>query len=121
MSITTLDYASPFFPVSYVQGEDEYAVREKSIVFNMSDEDLYINGRPLGFFRRHGEGGRVGEAHPPNRQAPPEIHHDLLVLAAQRDGLGAGRAAPPAREQGDTQAPHAPSTIEAPHDDPRRR
>jgi hypothetical protein len=51
MSITALDYASPFFPVSYVQGEEEYAVREKTIVFNMSDEDLYINGRPLGFFR----------------------------------------------------------------------
>jgi hypothetical protein len=51
MSITVLDYASPFFPVSYVQGEEEYAVREKSIVFNMSDEDLHINGRPLGFFR----------------------------------------------------------------------
>ena len=51
MSITALDYASPFFPVSYVQGEEEYAVREKSIVFNMSDEDLFINGRPLGFFR----------------------------------------------------------------------
>ena len=51
MSITTLDYANPFFPVSYVQGEEEYAVREKRIVFNMSDEDLFINGRPLGFFR----------------------------------------------------------------------
>jgi hypothetical protein len=51
MSITVLDYASPFFPVSYVQGEQEYTVHEKSIVFNMSDEDLYINGRPLGFFR----------------------------------------------------------------------
>jgi hypothetical protein len=51
MGITALDYASPFFPVSDVQGEEEYAVREKSIVFNMSDEDLYINGRPLGFFR----------------------------------------------------------------------
>jgi hypothetical protein len=51
MSIEALDYASPFFPVSYVQGEEEYAVREKSIVFNMSDEELFINGRPLGFFR----------------------------------------------------------------------
>lgn len=50
MSIQALDYASPFFPVSYVQGEEEYAVREKSIVFNLSDEDLFINGRPLGFF-----------------------------------------------------------------------
>lgn len=51
MSITALDYASPFFPVSYVQSEEKYAVREKCIVFNMSDEDLYINRRPLGFFR----------------------------------------------------------------------
>ena len=51
MSITALDFASPFFPVSYVQGEEEYALREKSIVFNISDEDLYINARPLGFFR----------------------------------------------------------------------
>jgi hypothetical protein len=51
MSIEALDYASPFFPVSYVQGEEEYAVREKSIVFNLSDEELFINGRPVGFFR----------------------------------------------------------------------
>ena len=51
MSVSALDYASPFFPVSYVQVEEEYAVREKSIVLNVSDEDLYINGRPLGFFR----------------------------------------------------------------------
>jgi hypothetical protein len=51
MSIEALDYASPFFPVSYVQGEGEYAVREKSIVFNLSDEELFINGRPVGFFR----------------------------------------------------------------------
>jgi hypothetical protein len=51
MSITALDYASPFFPVSYVQGEKKYALRAKCIVFNMSEEDLYINGRPLGFFR----------------------------------------------------------------------
>ena len=26
-------------------------MREKSIVFTVSDEDLHINGRPLGFFR----------------------------------------------------------------------
>ena len=51
MSLTTLDYAAPFFPVTYVQGEEEYVVRGKSIVFNMSDVDLFINGRPLGFFR----------------------------------------------------------------------
>jgi len=51
MSIEALDYASPFFPVSYVQGEREYRIHEKSIVFNMSDETLIINGRPLGFFR----------------------------------------------------------------------
>jgi hypothetical protein len=51
MSIEALDYASPFFPVSYVQGEEEYAVHEKSIVFNLSDEELFINGRPVGFFR----------------------------------------------------------------------
>lgn len=50
MSITALDFASPFFPVSYVQGEENYAVCEKSIVFNISDEYLYVNGRPLGFF-----------------------------------------------------------------------
>lgn len=25
MSVKALDYASPFFPVSYVQGEEEYA------------------------------------------------------------------------------------------------
>jgi hypothetical protein len=51
MSIEALDYASPFFPITYVQGEGEYAVHEKSIVFNLSDKELFINGRPVGFFR----------------------------------------------------------------------
>jgi len=51
MSITALDFASPFFPVSYLQGDEQHTVREKSIVFNMSEEDLCINSRPLGFFR----------------------------------------------------------------------
>ncbi len=50
MSVMALDFASPFFPVNYVRGERGYAVREKSIVFNISDEDLFINGRPIGFF-----------------------------------------------------------------------
>lgn len=51
MSVTTLDFAAPFFPVTYLQNEGAYAVQKKSIVFNMADEKLFINGRPLGFFR----------------------------------------------------------------------
>lgn len=51
MSSAALDFAAPFFSVGYLQDEAEYGVRDKSIVFNMSDEDLYINDRPLGFFQ----------------------------------------------------------------------
>ena len=50
MSVTALDYATPFFPVAYVQEETEYVIGEKSIVLNLSEEDLYINGRPISFF-----------------------------------------------------------------------
>lgn len=50
MSIIALDFATPFFPVSYVEREEKCWVGEKSIVFNLSGEDLYINGRPLSFF-----------------------------------------------------------------------
>lgn len=50
MSVTALDYASPFFPVAYVQEETEFVIGEKSIVLNLSEEDLYINGRPIRFF-----------------------------------------------------------------------
>lgn len=50
MSISVLNFASPFFPVTYMHGEERYEVGEKSIVFNMSDEAIYINKRPLGFF-----------------------------------------------------------------------
>lgn len=51
MSIVALDYAEPFFPVEYLLNEKEYAVREKCIVFNLSEEPILINSRPLGFFR----------------------------------------------------------------------
>ncbi len=51
MSIRSLDYAEPFFPVKYILNEKEYEVGEKCIVFNLSEEPIMINNRPLDFFR----------------------------------------------------------------------
>ena len=51
MSIRSLDYAEPFFPVKYLLDENEYIVGAKCIVFNLSPEPILINNRPLDFFR----------------------------------------------------------------------
>lgn len=51
MSVISLDFAEPFFPVKYVVGEDEYLVRGKCILLNVSEEPIFINKRPLKFFQ----------------------------------------------------------------------
>jgi len=51
MSIENLDYAQPFFPVKYICDEAEYTVKEKCIVFNLSQTPVLINSRPLDFYR----------------------------------------------------------------------
>ena len=51
MSIEHLDFAEPFFPVKYICEEAEYAVKEKCILFNLSQIPVLINSRPLDFFR----------------------------------------------------------------------
>jgi hypothetical protein len=50
MSIIALNYAEPFFPVKYILDEDEYVIREKCIVFNLSQRPILINKRQLNFF-----------------------------------------------------------------------
>ena len=51
MSIQKLDFAESFFPVSYICGESTYEVGNKSILLNLSEAPVLINGRPLDFFR----------------------------------------------------------------------
>ncbi|MFC1992702.1 hypothetical protein ACFLV3_02680 [Chloroflexota bacterium] len=51
MSIRSLTYAEPFFPVKYILDEKEYTIGEKCIVFNLSIEQILINNRQLDFFR----------------------------------------------------------------------
>lgn len=51
MSVISLDFAEPFFPVKYVIDENEYFVRGKCIVLNVSEEPILINERPLKFFQ----------------------------------------------------------------------
>jgi hypothetical protein len=51
MSVQTLDFVEPFFPVKYVLNEKGYAVGEKSIVFNLSQKDIWIKNLPLGYFK----------------------------------------------------------------------
>src|SRR5262245_66389416 len=64
------------------------------------DVPAYLAAALARIEHRHGDGGaagaRVGQAHPPNRQAAPEVDETVLLLAAQGDGLRAGDAAPPA-------------------------
>ena len=50
MSIKELAFAQPFFPVQFITGESGYKVGNKSIVVNLSEVPVAINGRPLGFF-----------------------------------------------------------------------
>lgn len=51
MSVRTLDFVEPFFPVKYVLNEKGNAVGEKSIVFNLSQKDIWIKNLPLGYFK----------------------------------------------------------------------
>ena len=50
MSVTKLDFASPFFDVEYVENEKEYFITEKSLLFNFSvneGENISIKRVPL--------------------------------------------------------------------------
>lgn len=50
MSIIKLDFAAPFFNVEYVENEDSYFIKEKSLVFNFSTEEsenIYIKTIPV--------------------------------------------------------------------------
>ncbi len=51
MSVTTLSYGAPLFAVDYIESEAEHRVGPKSIVLNLSEEPLFINGLPLRFFQ----------------------------------------------------------------------
>lgn len=50
MSVENLNFAEPFFPVKYIQNENEYSVGEKCIILNLSETPVLINNRPLNFF-----------------------------------------------------------------------
>jgi hypothetical protein len=51
MSTRKLEYAEPFFSVTYVLDEAEYPVGPKSIVLNLSKQDLLIKHEALGCFQ----------------------------------------------------------------------
>jgi hypothetical protein len=51
MSIRRLEFAEPFFPVTYVQNEGAYPIGDKSIVFNLSLDPILVRTQPLGYFR----------------------------------------------------------------------
>jgi hypothetical protein len=51
MSTRALDYAEPFFPVTYVQDEEELTIGAACIAFNLSQTPILINARPLHFFQ----------------------------------------------------------------------
>jgi len=51
MSIRALDFVEPFFSVNYLLNEKEYTVGKKSIVFNLSQKDIWIKCQPLGYFK----------------------------------------------------------------------
>ncbi|WP_455597177.1 hypothetical protein [Cloacibacillus porcorum] len=50
MSITKLDFAAPFFKVEYLENEEKYFIKEKSLVFNFSiaeDEYIFVKTIPI--------------------------------------------------------------------------
>jgi hypothetical protein len=49
MSVETLDFAEPFFPVKYLAGEEHYPIGEKSILVNISERPVLIQNQELGF------------------------------------------------------------------------
>lgn len=51
MSVRALDFVEPFFSVNYLLNEKEYKVGKKSIVFNLSQNNIWIKCQPLGYFR----------------------------------------------------------------------
>jgi hypothetical protein len=51
VSIKSLNFAEPFFPVKYILDESEYIIGDKCIVLNLSQMPILINERPLNFFQ----------------------------------------------------------------------
>lgn len=51
MSVRALDFVEPFFSVNYLLNVKEYAVGKKSIVFNLSQKDIWIKCQPLCYFK----------------------------------------------------------------------
>lgn len=50
MSIEILDFAEPFFTVTYVSREDVYTVAEPSILVNIADQPIRIQNQKLSQF-----------------------------------------------------------------------
>ena len=48
MTISTLDFAEPFFTVQYLENEQSYPIRGKTIVLNIADSPILIEGQSLG-------------------------------------------------------------------------
>lgn len=51
MSIEALDFAEPFFTVTYLLNETEYEIGRSSIVVNLSPGDIRIQRQKLGFLQ----------------------------------------------------------------------
>lgn len=51
MSVKPLDFASPFFDVSYITDEQTVAIKHKAIVLNLSDTAIAIEQQSLGFLQ----------------------------------------------------------------------
>ena len=51
MSCQQLDFAEPFFSVTYLADEQEHSVTERSIVLNLSEKPIRIQNQRLGFFQ----------------------------------------------------------------------
>lgn len=48
MTISTLDFAEPFFTVQYLENEQSYPICGKTIVLNIADTPILIEGQSLG-------------------------------------------------------------------------
>ena len=74
MSVKKLDFAAPFFNTEFVEDEQEYFVREKSLVVNLSNIDegtLYVKNMPV--FPLKGTTNCVNDEGEPADDVPAEL------------------------------------------------
>ena len=51
MSIKSLQFPEPFYTIKAIHGEKEFGVGQKSVVVNLSEKNIWVKDKPLGFLK----------------------------------------------------------------------